>query len=212
LTEREAPAHRYVQICPVCRHSSDGWRLLGVFRNVVTGTVKSFNRKKRFGFIRPDSGGEDIFVHSSEVQRGKLSSLRKGQRVTFSIVYDQGRAFAHDLQICGKNIQADKRVVSDQKHGLKLAPIGLKNAMNRHPITSNALESVVTKAVKDSDALCETFVGIIVERIDPKSNGGINWTLKGVKYGKADRAKCDIAIREIVDQLQQEFIISDEPK
>jgi cold shock CspA family protein len=175
---------------------------------VATGTVKSYNPKKRFGFIRLDSGGKDIFVHSSEVQRCKLSSLRKGQRINFSIVYDQGRPFAHDLQLCGKS----KRVVSHQKHGLKHAPIGQNTAMNRYPITSDALQSVVAKAVRDSDALCETFIGIIVERIDPKLNGGVNWTLKGVKYGKADRAKCDTAIFGIVDQLQKEFIISDEPK
>jgi hypothetical protein len=66
--------------------------------------------------------------------------------------------------------------------------------MNRNPITSDTLQSVVAKAVRDSDALYEPFIGIIVERIDPKLNGGIIWTLKGVKYGEADRAKCDIAI------------------
>jgi hypothetical protein len=84
--------------------------------------------------------------------------------------------------------------------------------MNRKPITSDALQSVVAKAVRDSDAQCEAFIGIIIERIDPKSNGGANWSLKGVKYGNAVRAKCDIAISEIVKQLQQEFLIFDEPK
>lgn len=177
-----------------------------------TGTVKSFNPKRRFGFIRPDSGGDDIFVHSSEVQRCKLSGLRKGQKVNFSIAYDQGRPFAHDLQICRKSIRADKRAVANHEHGPKLARIGQNTAMNRNSITSDALQSVVAKAVRDSDLLCETFIGIIVERIDPKLHGGTNWTLKGVKYGEADRAKCDIAIFGIVDQLQQEFLLSDEPK
>ena len=84
--------------------------------------------------------------------------------------------------------------------------------MNRNPITSDALQSVVARAVRESDAQCEAFVGVIIERINPNPNGDINWMLKGVKYGSADRAKCDIAISGIVDQLQQEFIISDEPK
>ena len=94
----------------------------------------------------------------------------------------------------------------------KLAPKGQNTAMNLNPITSDALQSVIAKAVRDSDAQCEAFVGIFIERINPKSNGGSNWILKGVKYGNADRAKCDIAICGVVDQLQQEYVISDEPR
>ena len=115
--------------------------------------------------------------------------------------------FDRDLQI--KNILV---VLSDLKQWLKFAPKGQNTAMNRNPIKSDALQSVIAKAVRDSDAQCEAFVGIIIERINPKSNGGANWMLKGVKYGNADRAKCDTAISGVVDQLQQEYTISDEPR
>jgi cold shock CspA family protein len=191
------------------RHVSVGFGLKG-FKTVATGTEKSPNSKRRFGLIRPDLGGEDIFVHSSEVPHSGLSSQRNSQKV--NIMDDQGMPSARNLHICGESMIVGKRVASDLKDSLMLTPKGQNTAMNRNPITSEALQSVVAKAVRESDAQCEAFVGIIVERIDPKSNGGVNWSLKGVKYGEADRAKCDIAISGIVEQLQQEFVISDEPK
>ena len=49
------------------------------------GTVKWFNRKKGFGFITPDSGSEDLFVHHSEVKTGGGADLEEGQRVEFEI-------------------------------------------------------------------------------------------------------------------------------
>jgi len=52
---------------------------------VSTGTVKWFNGKKGFGFITPDSGSEDLFVHHSEVKMGGYASLEEGQRVEFEI-------------------------------------------------------------------------------------------------------------------------------
>ncbi len=53
-----------------------------------TGTVKWFNSQKGFGFIQPDNGGKDVFVHISAVQRAGLHSLSEGQKVTFDIVAD----------------------------------------------------------------------------------------------------------------------------
>ena len=50
-----------------------------------TGTVKWFNEKKGFGFISPDSGGEDLFVHHSEVKTNGYASLAEGQKVEFVI-------------------------------------------------------------------------------------------------------------------------------
>jgi CspA family cold shock protein len=52
---------------------------------VSTGTVKWFNEKKGFGFISPDSGGEDLFVHHSEVKTNGYASLAEGQKVEFVI-------------------------------------------------------------------------------------------------------------------------------
>jgi len=54
-----------------------------------TGTVKWFNSQKGFGFIQPDGGGTDVFVHISAVERAGMSSLSDGQKISFDIEKDQ---------------------------------------------------------------------------------------------------------------------------
>ena len=54
-----------------------------------TGTVKWFNAQKGYGFIQPSSGGPDVFVHISAVERAGLSTLNEGQQVTFDVVADR---------------------------------------------------------------------------------------------------------------------------
>ena len=54
----------------------------------VKGTVKWFNDQKGFGFIQPDNGGEDVFVHKSAVQRAGMRTLREGQKISFEIQDD----------------------------------------------------------------------------------------------------------------------------
>ena len=56
---------------------------------MATGTVKWFNADKGFGFIAPDDGGDDLFVHHSEVKAGGYASLNEGQKVEFQV--GQGR-------------------------------------------------------------------------------------------------------------------------
>jgi CspA family cold shock protein len=56
---------------------------------MATGTVKWFNEQKGYGFIQPESGGNDIFVHISAVQRAGLASLKEGQRVSFELEKDK---------------------------------------------------------------------------------------------------------------------------
>ena len=65
-----------------------------------TGTVKWFNAQKGYGFIQPASGGPDIFVHISAVERAGLSGLRDGQKISYEIVTDRksGKAAADRLQ------------------------------------------------------------------------------------------------------------------
>ena len=57
--------------------------------NVASGTVKWFNPTKGFGFIQPDEGGSDVFVHISAVERAGLGSLNEGQKVSFELERDK---------------------------------------------------------------------------------------------------------------------------
>ena len=56
---------------------------------MTTGTVKWFNPTKGFGFIQPDDGGADVFVHISAVERSTLGSLQEGQKVSFELERDK---------------------------------------------------------------------------------------------------------------------------
>lgn len=59
------------------------------FNYMTIGTVKWFNGQKGFGFIQPDDGGTDVFVHISAVERAGWSSLQEGEKISFEIVKDQ---------------------------------------------------------------------------------------------------------------------------
>jgi cold shock protein len=67
---------------------------------MATGTVKWFNGQKGFGFIQPDDGGQDVFVHISAVERAGLSDLREGQKVSYEITADRrtGKSSADQLK------------------------------------------------------------------------------------------------------------------
>jgi CspA family cold shock protein len=63
-----------------------------------TGTVKWFNSQKGFGFIQPDGGGPDVFVHISAVERAGLSGLNEGQKISFDIANERGKTNAANLK------------------------------------------------------------------------------------------------------------------
>ena len=67
---------------------------------MTTGTVKFFNATKGFGFIQPDTGGADVFVHISAVARAGMRTLVEGQKVNFDVVKDarSGKSAAENLQ------------------------------------------------------------------------------------------------------------------
>ena len=67
---------------------------------MITGTVKFFNATKGFGFIQPDNGGTDVFVHVSAVERAGMRTLVEGQKVNFDVVKDarSGKSAAENLQ------------------------------------------------------------------------------------------------------------------
>jgi len=66
---------------------------------VATGTVKWFNPTKGFGFIEPDGGGKDVFVHISAVEKAGLSNLNEGAKVSYEIIQDRGKESAGNLRV-----------------------------------------------------------------------------------------------------------------
>ena len=68
---------------------------------MATGIVKWFNGQKGFGFIQPDDGGNDVFVHISAVERAGLSGLAEGQKVSYEVKVDpkRGKSNAENLRV-----------------------------------------------------------------------------------------------------------------
>jgi CspA family cold shock protein len=66
---------------------------------MASGTVKWFNSQKGYGFIQPQSGGKDVFVHISAVEKAGLSTLNEGQTVEYEIVSDRGKESAGNLMV-----------------------------------------------------------------------------------------------------------------
>jgi cold shock protein len=67
---------------------------------MTQGTIKFFNDQKGFGFIQPDDGGKDVFVHISAVERAGMRALNEGQKIAFDVVADRrtGKSLADNLQ------------------------------------------------------------------------------------------------------------------
>jgi CspA family cold shock protein len=66
---------------------------------MATGKVKFFNGQKGFGFIQPDEGGPDVFVHISALERAGIGNLVEGQKVKFEVIMDRGKTAASDLEV-----------------------------------------------------------------------------------------------------------------
>jgi CspA family cold shock protein len=96
------PANDFLSRTSIDAASHDaGARLLMKGHVVHTGTVKWFNAQRGFGFIQPESGGRDVFVHINAIERAGLRGLAEGQKVTYDVVADarSGRTSADQLQI-----------------------------------------------------------------------------------------------------------------
>ena len=65
---------------------------------MAKGTVKWFNPAKGFGFIQPEDGGKDVFVHISAVERAGWRTLNEGQKISYELQTDKGKTFAANLQ------------------------------------------------------------------------------------------------------------------
>jgi len=66
---------------------------------MAKGTVKFFNATKGFGFIAPDDGAKDVFVHVSALESSGISTLREGDKVSFEVVMDRGKPAAANISI-----------------------------------------------------------------------------------------------------------------
>jgi CspA family cold shock protein len=66
---------------------------------MATGTVKWFNPTKGYGFIQPQDGGRDVFVHISAVERAGLRSLNEGQTIDYEIVSNRGKESAENIKV-----------------------------------------------------------------------------------------------------------------
>lgn len=66
---------------------------------MANGTVKWFNETKGYGFIQPEDGGKDVFVHISSLQKSGLRTLDDGQKVTYELVEERGKTAAGDIQL-----------------------------------------------------------------------------------------------------------------
>lgn len=66
---------------------------------MATGTVKWFNNRKGYGFITPDEGEQDIFVHISAVQKAGLRTLKEGSKISYELMSEKGKTVAGDLKV-----------------------------------------------------------------------------------------------------------------
>jgi CspA family cold shock protein len=80
-------------------HAKTAWRLSAESREMANGTVKWFNTTKGYGFIMPGDGGKDVFVHITAVQAAGLRGLNDGQKVTYDVVMERGKAAATNLKL-----------------------------------------------------------------------------------------------------------------
>ncbi len=67
--------------------------------DVPTGKVKWFNPTKGYGFIQPDGGGRDVFVHISAVEKAGLNSLNEGAKISYDVVANRGKESAENLRV-----------------------------------------------------------------------------------------------------------------
>jgi CspA family cold shock protein len=87
------------RICCIERPNRDRVRTQSKETTMATGTVKWFNPTKGYGFIQPQGGGKDVFVHISAVERAGLSTLNEGQIVQYEVVSNRGKESAENLKV-----------------------------------------------------------------------------------------------------------------
>lgn len=66
---------------------------------MARGTVKWFNPTKGYGFVQPDNGGKDVFIHISAVERAGLSTLNEGQKIEYELVSNKGKESGENIKV-----------------------------------------------------------------------------------------------------------------
>jgi TATA-box binding protein (TBP) (component of TFIID and TFIIIB) len=85
-----------------------------------------------------------------------------------------------------------------------------KSRNERSSISQERLQSAITEAVKKADPACEAFAGVIVQRETPKEHFDVNWSIRGVRFGRADREKSKQALANIVERMQRELRLAED--
>jgi hypothetical protein len=93
---------------------------------------------------------------------------------------------------------------------IKQAPALWWRKERRVSMTTPELESAISEALKKAGPGCEDFVGVIVRHEPPKSHFDPNWTIRGVKFGNADRKMANEALATVVERMKREFLLSDD--
>ena len=76
---------------------------------MAMGTVKWFNNRKGYGFIQPEEGGRDVFVHISALEEAGLKSLRENERIEYQLIESRGKTVASNLRVFGGGGAADEQ-------------------------------------------------------------------------------------------------------
>jgi hypothetical protein len=86
-----------------------------------------------------------------------------------------------------------------------------KSDNERSSISRERLESAITDAVKKADPAFEAFVGVVVQRVTPEADSDVNWSIRGVRFGRADREKSREALATVVEWMEREFSLAEDP-
>jgi CspA family cold shock protein len=152
---------------------------------MATGIVKFFNETKGFGFIVPEDGGRDVFVHKTAIELAGLSALKKGQALSFEVIEDKkGQAYASELKFFGT---ADALRPSNDRHAgvIKAAPF------RDHSSPSNDNRRDQSHAIKGAQPTARTKVVA-----NTRPNEAQSWQYNYDKYIQYARHAEDLVTRE----------------
>ena len=82
----------------------------------------------------------------------------------------------------------------------------------RRLVSREHLQSAITDAVRNTEPGCEAFTGVVIKREIPKSPFDANWAIRGIRFGRADRNKCNQALAMVVEQAQRYFSLAEEDR